>query len=50
MMSSVVTRLLPDLDDELTHALAQLEELPVGLARLVAGQPRARRERAWASR
>lgn len=32
MMSSVVTRLLPDLDDELTHALRQLEELLLTLA------------------
>ena len=32
MMSSVVTRLLPDLDDELTHALGQLEELLLTLA------------------
>jgi hypothetical protein len=32
MMSSVVTRLLPDLDDELTHALGQLEELLLTLS------------------
>jgi hypothetical protein len=32
MMSGVVTRLVPDLDDELTHALGQLEELLSTLA------------------